>query len=121
MQLTKYIETNGLFANLQSGYRKMHSCETAIARIHNDFLCIISDKTNALLLFLDLSAAIDTVNHQLLLNKLRQSYGIHGNVLDWISSYLSDRSFKVHVRTFKSKSYVLEIGVDTFDTFEKFR
>ena len=77
----------------------MHSCETAIARIHNDLLCIINDKTNALLLLLDLSAAFDTVNHQLLLNKLRQSYGIHGNVLDWFSSYLSDRSFKVHVRT----------------------
>ena len=74
MQLTKYIETNGLFANLQSGYRKMHSRETAIARIRYYLLCIIDDKTNALLLLLDLSAAFDTVNHQLLLiNKLRQS------------------------------------------------
>ena len=67
MQLTKYIETNGLFANLQSGYRK-------IARIRYYLLCIIDDKTNALLLLFDLSAAFDTVNHQLLLiNKLRQS------------------------------------------------
>ena len=70
-QLVKYIEDNSLFADLQSGYRKAHSCETTITRIHNDLLYIMDSGNNALLLLLDLSAAFDTVNHQLLINKLQ--------------------------------------------------
>ena len=110
-QITGYIEENDLFADLQSGYRKAHSCETAITRIHNDLLCIIDNETNALLLLLDLSAAFDTVNHRLLIRKLHNFYGIGGNVIKWLESYLSDRSFQVKIKQSNSKSYVLEIGV----------
>ena len=81
IQLTKYIEDNKLFANLQSGYRKFHSCETAVTRIHNDLLCVINSESNALLLLLDLSAAFDTVNHSLLISRLKKSYGIGGAAL----------------------------------------
>ena len=111
MQLTKYIEDNNLFADLQSGYRKAHSCETAITRIHNDLLCIMDSETNALLLLLDLSAAFDTVNHQLLIKRLCKLYGIRGNALKWIKSYLSCRSFRVCVKQSRSNEFVLEIGV----------
>lgn len=68
-QLTKYIETNGLFAEFQSGYRKGHSCETAVTKIHNDILMMVDKKQNVVLLLLDLSAAFDTIYHKLLLEE----------------------------------------------------
>ena len=110
-QLTLYLENNSLLSKFQSGYRRNFSCETAITRIHNDILLMIDKKTNILLTFFDLSAAFDTVNHRLLLKKLQQSYGIEQNVLSWIQSYLTDRSFKVRVRNDESENCLLQIGV----------
>ena len=67
IQLNEYLSSNNMFCNLQSGYRKYHSCETAVTRIHNDVLMMIDKKENVVLLLLDLSAAFDTINHNLLL------------------------------------------------------
>ena len=110
-QLTAYIDTNELFADFQSGYRKVHSCETAVTKIHNDILMMVDKKKNVVLLLLDLSAAFDTINHKLLLNKLTSMYGINGSVLGWFKSYLTNRSFKVAVNRSTSSSCWLEIGV----------
>ena len=49
----------------------------------------------ALLVLLDLSAAFDAIDHQVLLNRLRLSFGIRGYALEWIASYLSDRTQRV--------------------------
>ena len=110
-QLSLYIEDNNLFASNQSGYRKYHSCETAVVKIHNDILMMIDKQTNVILLLLDLSAAFDTVNHKLLLDRLRNAYGIKGQALSWFASYLSNRSFAVKVKSSTSSSCILEIGV----------
>ena len=95
IQLNNYLSSRDLLCNLQSGYRKHHSCETAVTRIHNDILMMIDKKENVVLLLLDLSAAFDTINHDLLLKKLTSVYGISGYAIKWIRSYLSGRSFKV--------------------------
>jgi exonuclease III len=110
-QLTEYTDTNKLFSDFQSGYRKGHSCETAVTRIHNDILLMVDRKENVVLLLLDLSAAFDTINHKLLLKKLTNLYGINGYVLKWLESYLVNRSFKVIVNNSSSSSCCLEIGV----------
>ena len=110
-QLVTYIDNHGLFAKFQSGYRKAHSCETAITKIHNDIMLMIDKKRNVVLLLLDLSAAFDTINHSLLLRKLKSLYGINGTVLCWIESYLSERSFRVSVNKSVSSSCPLNIGV----------
>ena len=110
-QLVHYTDSHKLFALFQSGYRKNHSCETAIVKIHNDILMMIDKKRNVLLLLLDLSAAFDTINHKLLLRKLKAMYGIDGTALSWIQSYLSDRSFSVTVNKSSSSSCCLMIGV----------
>ena len=110
-ELNMYIEKNGLFSAYQSGYRKFHSCETAVTKIHNDILMLVDKKENVVLLLLDLSAAFDTINHKLLLNKLKNMYGISGIALNWIKCYLSNRSFRVTVNRQTSGECILEIGV----------
>jgi len=56
------------------------------------------DKQHAtLLILLDLRAAFDTVDHQMLLKHLRTEFGVSGRVLDWFTSYLSNHSQKVTV------------------------
>ena len=111
LQLVEYLDNENLFSKFQSGYRKNHSCESAIVKIHNDILMMIDDRTNVLLLLLDLSAAFDTINHKLLLIKLERFYGISGTVLNWMKSYLSGRTFTVSVRKSSSGTCLLEIGV----------
>ena len=74
-------------------------------------MMMIDKKRNVLLLLLDLSAAFDTINHKLLIHKLKNSYGIEGTALAWIVSYLSDRSFSVTVNKSSSSSCSLTIGV----------
>ena len=53
---------NSFYGYSQSAYRSSYSCETALVKIHNDFLSILDAKSNAVVLLLDLSAAFDTVN-----------------------------------------------------------
>ena len=110
-QLCSYVDSNNLFSNYQSGYRKFHSCETAVTKIHNDVLMMIDKKENVLLLLLDLSAAFDTINHDLLLKKLTRTYGIRKTAIKWLESYLRNRTFKVTVNNSTSSECVLEIGV----------
>ena len=110
-QLNCYVDKNGLFSPYQSGYRRAHSCETAITKIHNDILMMIDKKTNVVLLLLDLSAAFDTISHDLLLKKLRNLYGITDTAIKWLQSYLQDRSFNVTVRNGTSENCQLKIGV----------
>ena len=73
--------------SLQSAYKKHHSCETALLRVQNDILKSIDDKQCVVLLLLDLSAAFDTVDHKILLHRLRSRFGIKGKALSWLQSY----------------------------------
>ena len=70
------------------------------------------DKQHAtFLILLDLSAAFDTVDHQILLNRLRTEFGVSGKVLDWFASYLSNRSQKVTVDGVLSDRFGIDFGV----------
>lgn len=111
LQLVEYLDNENMFSTFQSGYRRFHSCETAITKIHNDLLIMMDKKTNVVLLLLDLSAAFDTINHDLLINKLVKMYGISDVALSWLKSYLSDRTFKVVVNGVSSNYCELSIGV----------
>ena len=63
------------------------------------------------LLLLDLSAAFDTVNHSLLLSRLKNSFGITGTVLQWFYSYLSGRSQCFEINDTKASVRDLTVGV----------
>ena len=110
-QFSEYLNKNNLFAANQSGYRKNMSCETAVLKVHNDILLQIDKKSHTVLLLLDLSAAFDTINHKKLLRRLEHSYGFSGIILQWVASYLSNRSFIVGVKGEYSSLCDLEIGV----------
>ena len=77
MRLTDYLCDNDLNESLQSAYKKHHSCETALLRVQNDILKSIDNKQCVVLLMLDLSAAFDTVNHKILLHRLRSRFVVN--------------------------------------------
>ena len=82
---------------LQSAYKKNFSCETALIKVYNDVLCCLDSSTGIIMVFLDLSAAFDTVDHDLMLTKLRNTYLIDGNTLNWFKSYLENRQSYVKI------------------------
>ena len=80
-------------------------------KVHNDILCAIDQRKSVFLVLLDLSAAFDTVNHQILLNRLFSDFGITGNAYNWFKSYLSYRTFYVSVQDGTSTSRSFDCGV----------
>ena len=95
----------------QSAYRHHHSTETALLKVVNDILLNMDKQRVTLLLLLDLSAAFDTVDHNTLLRRLQNSFGIQGKVLSWLKSYLSGRSQCISVNGSLSRIFSLECGV----------
>ena len=110
-QLTRYVETTGKLEECQSAYRDGHSTETALLKVKTDFLNIIDDKGVMCLVLLDLSAAFDTVTHDILLNRLKHCFGVTGIVLDWIRSYLTQQEQSVVIGDEKSPPITLKQGV----------
>ena len=85
-QLSDYLRDNDLEESFQSAYKCFHSTETALLKVQNDILCEIDNQKCVVLLLLDMSAAFDTVDHELLLERMSKRYGVKGNVLKWFRS-----------------------------------
>ena len=111
VRLQKYLEANLLNEPFQSAYKCFHSCETALVRVHNDILLGIDKRHCVMLLLLDLSAAFDTVDHNILLTRLHSKYSISGTALEWFRSYLTDRSQFALIEGCRSQSRELKCGV----------
>uniref|UniRef100_A0A3P9KHX3 Reverse transcriptase domain-containing protein n=1 Tax=Oryzias latipes TaxID=8090 RepID=A0A3P9KHX3_ORYLA len=88
-QLHHHLSTPSLYEKFQSGFRSAHSTETALVRVMNDLLMAADQGSPSLLLLLDLSAAFDTVDHGILLNRLHTTVGLSGNIFNWFKSYLT--------------------------------
>ncbi|PGH37691.1 MAG: hypothetical protein CRN43_19655, partial [Candidatus Nephrothrix sp. EaCA] len=69
-QLTHYLDINNLLPIYQSGFRKGHSTETLLVRLLSDIYGAIDKSEVTLLALFDVSAAFDTVDHQILLQRL---------------------------------------------------
>jgi len=80
---------------MQSAYRRFHSTETTVTKVFNDLLRAADGGQLSALCLHDLTAAFDTVDHELLLLRLERQFSLRGIVLDWFRSYLSGRSFRV--------------------------
>ena len=68
-----------------------HSTETALNFVNNEILMSLDCRETVVLILLDLSAAFDTVDHTILLNRLEYRLGLSGLVLKWFESYLMGR------------------------------
>ena len=110
-QSTRYVETTGKLEESQSTYSDGHSTETVLLKVKTDFLNIIDDKGVVCLVLLDLSAAFDTITHDILLNRLKHHFGVTGKVLDWIRSYLMQQEQSVVIGDEKSPPITLKQGV----------
>ncbi len=89
-QLCSFLQKNDLCEEFQSGFRPRHSTETALVKITNDLLLASDQGCISLLVLLDLSAAFDTIDHDILVDRLQNYTGIQGQALRWFRSYLSD-------------------------------
>ena len=90
-RILPHVAATGRFNPLQSAYRKHHSTETALLKILDDLYRIIDDRRSAVLIGLDLSAAFDTIEHDILIERLKTVFVVTGTALQWIGSYLRDR------------------------------
>ncbi len=97
--------------NLQSGFRPHHITETALVKITNDLLLASDQGCISLLVLLDLSAAFDTIDHYILIDRLQNYTGIQGQALRWFRSYLSDHYHFVYLNGESSQLSPVKYGV----------
>ena len=111
VRLLDHMTANNLMDPMQSAYRKGHSTETALLRVHNDIIRAVDKGYEVYLIMLDLSAAFDTVDHSILLSFLKEHVGLEGKVLDVFTSYLVGRTQCVSIKGVLSKLNELLCGV----------
>ena len=109
-QLYQYLDVNNLLFDSQYGFRKQHSTELAalklIDRIHKN----MDNGLTPVSIFLDLSKAFDTLDHTILLSKLKHN-GIKNKAFQWFNSYLSNLHQYVEFEGARSETLGLEMGV----------
>ena len=110
-QLTDHMKVHALYEKHQSAYRCYHSTETALVKVQNDLLKAIDDGSGVFLVLLDLSAAFDTIDHDILLNRLKSSIGLSDKSLSWFNSYLKDRFQSIVIVGVTSEPVNLKYGV----------
>ena len=98
-RLIDHLNENNLMNSFQSAYTKFNSTETTLLAVHDHIIRAMSQQQVTGLCLLDLSAAFDTIDHSILLHRLKSWFGFTETVLSWIHSHLSSRSFSVVPRT----------------------
>ena len=109
-QILEYFTSNNLLFESQYGFRENHSTELAALEFIDKIKLEMDRKKIPFSIFLDPSRAFDTLNHDILLTKLRY-YGIQGIALNWFQSYLTKRSQYVQYNETSSSIRKIETGV----------
>ena len=110
-QFNKHCEDNLLMPDYQSTYRSNYSCETSLVKLVNDILWDFENQKAVSLISLDLSAAFDTVDHEVLLDVLSTRFGVSGHAYNWFSSYLRPRNCLVEIEGSRSSERSLDFLV----------
>ena len=82
-----FLESSGLFFDLQFGFRNKHSTSHALLSILDEIWHNLDNNAFSCGVFVDLEKAFDTINHKILLKKL-EHYGIRNVANKWFNSYL---------------------------------
>ena len=112
-QLSIHSAANAPFPDreYQSAYRKNHPTETALLKVQNDILLSMDRQEVTLLVLIDLSSAFDTIDHAILLETIEKDFGVTGNALKWLTSYLSERKQTILIKDHESDVFNLQSGV----------
>ena len=105
-KLYKHLQDNNILYPKQFGFQKFHSTDYAIVQLTDQILDTFEENKFTLGIFIDLSKAFDTVNHDIMLEKLKL-YGVQNCYLNWFKSYLSQR--KQYISFDQEKTEILHI------------
>ena len=105
-----YLSDHQLLSKAQHGFRSNHSCTTNLIFALDDWTRSVDGGGCVHACYLDISKAFDRVNHKLLLLRI-DSYGVSGNLLQWFSDYLKDRSVTVRADSSLSRRISATSGV----------
>ena len=100
--LINFVDKNNILYKYQFGFRRQHSTNHAVITLVEKITNALDKGKIVVGCFLDLKKAFDTVNHRILISKLRK-YGIRGHILQWFESYLKNRKQFVQIKNFKSQ------------------
>lgn len=106
----RFLKKNSLLSNSQSGFRSGHSCTTALTKMHCDWTGNKSRKKYTCIVLLDFSKAFDTIDHDILLDKLRR-LNFNSSFIKMIASFLKDRIQYVKIGNHLSRQYTPTHGV----------
>ena len=109
--LTQFLKKFNLLSDHQFGFRKKYSTAYAINNIYDKIIKNIDKDQFSSYLFLDLSKAFDTVDHNILLFKMNKYFGICGIALDLFASYLNNRRQYTKIYDAKSEKKTITCGV----------
>jgi hypothetical protein len=109
-RLVSYAEKNKLFPVYQSAYRAHHSTETTLVHLYNEMVLAIDNGEVGALALLDMSAAFDTIDHDIMLDVLRRRFNVQDAALEWFASFFTDRTQVVVSGADSSSVRQLKVG-----------
>ena len=115
-QFTEHIRDSCYNSPYQHGYKKFHSTETMLLELYDEVLLGFDNKYCTVLVMIDMSAAFDTVDLDILLNILYSVLNIRGTAFSWFRSFLKNRSQCVKINECFSETTVSEYGVPAGST-----
>lgn len=102
-EINNYLEKNHILRNEQKGFRQNKTINMAIYDFYKNVVCQVNDRKPVCTIFCDMTQAFDYVDHSILFSKL-EAYGIRGNILELLCSYLTNRKQVTEISRFNYKT-----------------
>ena len=110
-QVSSCLNSHNLYNTCQSAYRPGHSTETALLKVVDDLFLSLNKGNISVQALLDFSSAFDTIDHTILVHRLHTDFGFTDTVLQWFSSYLTDRTHYISLSNHSSAIAPVHSGV----------
>ena len=110
IRLDGHMNINALHISEEFGYKQFHNTETMMLGLTDDVLRGFDQNQATIIIFLDLSAAFDTIDHNKLLQIMHDELGIGGTALEWFRSFLVGRTQRVKIENEYSESLEVPCG-----------